>query len=983
MRASRILLIAAVAAAGLLLLVAVAAFCAPVQTWAARKAIDSIAPPGSSIGRLSVGWSQMTLSDLRLERSGSVLVVPEAEAQLGVFAAVFGRGYLVKSLVAKGWTLDLTLSRAAEAPRPSIVPPGAESSRVARALGGMLAAFNVPAGLSLEAVDLEGRVVLPDQRGRQAGTATVVVTGGGLAAGRDGNFLCVVGASLDDPAAPVSSVAIRATLGATMDRSGTFTRADLRADATARGLKFPEGVGLSCAARAARGTGKISYSFSLIRGTERIASIDAENPDGSNRMEGAWQLDMKDTDLAPFALGRQLPEFHVAGTGTYELDASTGDLHAAGKAQASADRLGLVSPTLAGLGSVEFTADFDVARKGDSLRVDRLETSLSAAAPVAAVRALQPFEFNAATGELKVSHPSGDLVGISVGGAPLSWLNGSLSRIDLSGDAAHGEFVIRAEDGRLVLRTRAPLRASSVSVAFEGRPVASGLEISAFVLGDYSPQGWQLELAPLDVRSEGIEALSLEARLGRLAGTGQEPKAEGSWSVSVPAMMSQPFAARLPRFTGGDASGTFEASLGPTLEVRSRLALRALALASGGPASLPEVTSDIRADFDESGQTTFAIPLHLDYGSRAVDIGLSGTISERDGVPIVGAKLLGGRISADEIGLFAALYGGPGPDAPADGSPAPRPDSPFWPRARGALSVRLESLELPGVVLGDARMTLVLDPAFLEIQDGSANFGDASSARMDGKLTFERGAERPYSCLANLQLANVDSTPLFRAIDPDRPAAIEGRFDLSGRLTASGAAPAELLMGAQGGCKLSSRDGKFRALRTEAMEAIKQAPSKLVDALDSVTSLFGKRQDKVGEALVASASGLSEIHYDQMNLSAERGADLDIRFTELSLIAPEERMTGTGRITHVEGVPIQAQPLSLDLEMGVRGRIEKFLGIVGMLQDGKDELGYTRLYQPIHLGGTLQHIDQSQWRDMLVQAPLRKGGGLIDKLLSK
>ena len=47
-----------------------------------------------------------------------------------------------------------------------------------------------------------------------------------------------------------------------------------------------------------------------------------------------------------------------------------------------------------------------------------------------------------------------------------------------------------------------------------------------------------------------------------------------------------------------------------------------------------------------------------------------------------------------------------------------------------------------------------------------------------------------------------------------------------------------------------------------------------------------------------------------------------------------------------------------------------------MLKEGRDELGYTQLYQPIHLGGTLRNIDHSQWKEMLIQAPLRKGGGL-------
>ena len=60
------------------------------------------------------------------------------------------------------------------------------------------------------------------------------------------------------------------------------------------------------------------------------------------------------------------------------------------------------------------------------------------------------------------------------------------------------------------------------------------------------------------------------------------------------------------------------------------------------------------------------------------------------------------------------------------------------------------------------------------------------------------------------------------------------------------------------------------------------------------------------------------------------------------------------------------------------------MGTVGMLKDdGRDDLGFAQLYQPVHLGGTLRDIDQDQWRDMLVRAPLRKAGGLFDKLLGK
>jgi hypothetical protein len=59
------------------------------------------------------------------------------------------------------------------------------------------------------------------------------------------------------------------------------------------------------------------------------------------------------------------------------------------------------------------------------------------------------------------------------------------------------------------------------------------------------------------------------------------------------------------------------------------------------------------------------------------------------------------------------------------------------------------------------------------------------------------------------------------------------------------------------------------------------------------------------------------------------------------------------------------------------------MGLVGLLSDGQDGLGYTHLYEPVQLRGTLSRIDRSQLRQILVQAPLRKGGGLFDKLLGR
>lgn len=290
---------------------------------------------------------------------------------------------------------------------------------------------------------------------------------------------------------------------------------------------------------------------------------------------------------------------------------------------------------------------------------------------------------------------------------------------------------------------------------------------------------------------------------------------------------------------------------------------------------------------------------------------------------------------------------------------------------------------MPRVELRDVRATLRVDRASLAVDGGSANFGDGSAARFSGELGFEPAAARPYALQATLAADNVDSAPFFHAIDPAKPPVIEGRFDIASHLTGSGQGVRDLLERAQGDLRLSSKDGRFRALRTDIVDSIKQAPSRLVDALDTVTSLFGKKSENIGSALVESARELSDIHYDQMSVSLERGADLDLRITEITLISPEERLRGRGRIAFAEGVPIEDQALSVDMDMGVRGNLGKIMDLVGLLKAGEDDLGYRQLYQPIHLGGSLRHIDQSQWRDMLIQAPLKKGGGLFDKLLGR
>ncbi len=89
---------------------------------------------------------------------------------------------------------------------------------------------------------------------------------------------------------------------------------------------------------------------------------------------------------------------------------------------------------------------------------------------------------------------------------------------------------------------------------------------------------------------------------------------------------------------------------------------------------------------------------------------------------------------------------------------------------------------------------------------------------------------------------------------------------------------------------------------------------------------------------------------------------------------PEGRLAGRGRIAYAEGYAVADQELSVDLEFGARGHLARILDLVGPLKDAQDALGYRQLSQPgAPRGVAPKDQPQSQWRDMLVQAPIKRG----------
>jgi hypothetical protein len=117
---------------------------------------------------------------------------------------------------------------------------------------------------------------------------------------------------------------------------------------------------------------------------------------------------------------------------------------------------------------------------------------------------------------------------------------------------------------------------------------------------------------------------------------------------------------------------------------------------------------------------------------------------------------------------------------------------------------------------------------------------------------------------------------------------------------------------------------------------------------------------------------VSEISFDQLTVTAVRHPDGSLRLTELAMISPDVRLTGTGAIGGGPGEPFASRPVSVDFRLGLHGGIAKLAQQGGLLSSRKDDLGYTELAQVLPFGGTVTHPESAAWHDFLVKAALAK-----------
>ena len=698
-------------------------------------------------------------------------------------------------------------------------------------------------------------------------------------------------------------------------------------------------------------------------GTRELVNLEAGLPAAGGALAGKWSVDAGDADLAPlrqFLPDGPLPAFAAKGQGTFSASRDLKDFSAAGKISGNADKLDALRAELAAMGRVEFAAEFDAEQRGGMARVAKLSLALGGAAPVATVETLQAFEFDRTKKQLVPTNPAADLARASLNNLPLAWAQPWLPKNLLLTGSLGGSAVVSARDGGFAARV------TDFTVR-EGRAVNAGQTVwqggvnSPAASFAQSPQGWQAEISSLTLTAGGAGQTLAGIRVAQAAGAGQPLSFElkdGAMDLAVLRQLSPSLAPQLP------ASGTARFSAAGSLSEKKQVALKlALAGVTAGSQrqALPDATLDLRADIAADGRITASAPVTLTSGARKSDLTLGGTFTPTKAGWNFDAQAAGDTVFVDDLKALAAL---------APESSAPKTAGPPWAGLAGTVKFSVKRVVFSADYASSLAGTLTVAAGGVTLDTrGALDGATAAPFTLKAGVTHTPGGAMPYALAADAELNNFTLGALRRTL--------EAEVRLAAHLTSRAASPDRLAQELQGKLQLSSKGGVThllegsQAVLTQSLGAgakVVGVGASIFGALtgSSTASTMGAVSNGVGRV----ADLLQSIRFDQLNVLLSRDATNDLVLEEFTLVSPEVRLAGKGRVTSVPGKELAELPLALTFQLAARGSVGDGLRGLGLVAAKADSLGYFPLAFEPEIGGTVGNPDKAPFYNQLAQHAL-------------
>lgn len=947
--------------------------------------------PGAQITlrSLDVGWSSVAVRDLEIRQGPLHVRIPGLRAELPLWSLA-GAHKRIDRIEAQGWEVrwDGAIASPAPVAPPQVVGAGwthlfaslaAVEPAAAPALWEQLTQIlNQPLPITVNEVDLAGRTFWREAGPGADGFAEVRVKGRGPGPGDLSRLrieIDATGARVD--ARGIQSMSIRNDLTTKLTGARTIERLNLETELVASlgGGEAERSYGMELDLVQVDGAPRVG--FALREGDLPLASAKLGSAEMDTQLEGEWSVSLNAMNISHLMLGRELPNFSVDGHGDLSASRSLADAALDGGFTFVVTDVGSHIDTIAGVGDLSGEIDFAVQQSGANTRFTRLDIALAGAAPVLEARLLQGVEIGRDVFELRVANPDKPVCEVELDGLPPAWIQPLLAPWVLDARPVQGKLVGLVSPQGLRVVTDRPIRMERVALAEAGQTWIDDALVEIDLGAEITPEGWQVELGRVEVSRTGSPVITLQARGGQIQTEDETVKVVGRLEADLVGLTAWPGFAGSLALGSGRLTAEFGVGLDDRISVATAIMMDELAGADG--MRLPSIEMDGRVDLLAEGGIEVHLPSTLERDGRSSEITLNLRTEPQQGGMIFEGSLSSPVLYTQDLQDFAALIPETEAEAVVQRVTSPRlspvqvnPASPIWGATRGTMQVSVGKVVVPNAPsLERVATKILLDGEGVKIPQLAATIGEEGTLTATGALVFHGENIPSYTGTAEVELSDIAVEPWLRWFDPDELPVLTGRVNLNATWEGTSSDPRELADVGVLQARVTSGGGVIRALGVEVDSYIQTGQT-----VATLGALFGavtgnqqlqQHSQRIKSATDAAAL-LAAVTFDQLSLNVDRGLNGDIVLSDLSLISPNLRLLGDGKITYRSGFPFWVQPLELSLSLAARDELGGALENLGLLNAEADSLGYFPLVQEFSLDGSLANIGTSQLQQLLVRA---------------
>jgi hypothetical protein len=608
---------------------------------------------------------------------------------------------------------------------------------------------------------------------------------------------------------------------------------------------------------------------------------------------------------------------------------------------------------------VRLEADYSLAQGNSSIDISRLAVNLFYADP-------QPRVSLQANSKLRVRTMLGrkdSQLTRTTGKATLTVANltpepfaSILAANGIAFTEANGKAVLTSKGKSLTVDTVEPFVVAGIDVHNEDGAVLQPFTLLADSEMTIKGNTLEASLEPLSItfdRQPETQALEVNLNL-TLQGAGDDVRLDNlnaALTVLLPVMLDQPAILPDHTLTGGELRSRVKLNQNGKLASTTRIH----GLQAKEELALQMLQLNVDGQLDRNGGFTLAAPLATtgksgnsdlqmnvthspgDEGTKNLDISIDSTVFYFNDI-LNTLNTIAGKQAVEE----SAEEAEEGADSQAAQS---RPklslqpdDRAFWDVTDYDAHIKLDLKHLfytDYLEIHDIKGSADYTPDRLALNDFSAHFHE-SPITADGSMEFSAG-EMPYTLQLKTGVERIDLARLFRELVPGSKPRAEGLFD--GRLEAFGQSPnlAQYRNNLFIDMRLHSQDGVFRPFDPDS--ALLAGSSGVAGAVGEVVSYVPTGLFGLG-AVSRLVYYIKEFEYDKIDLHIVRDESRDLQIREYVIQSPEVLMTADGSIEYQEGVDILYSPLSMVMQLDMRGRGAAILHSLGLRQDEQDAYGY-------------------------------------------